>query len=172
MTKQLFDGSGIRTRGGIRSLRLVSVCDCESVEVRDGYVSAVTLRERAEWFSFGFTEDSAEYTETASKKDGSLLYTHKLIFRFGSRSAEATDAAARIAIIARYGAIAILETEAGGAIVAGYSELLGLEQPLRVTKAECSTTKAPHEIPYFELTLSSVDAAPSLCADDNFKSRL
>lgn len=146
--------------GGVAALRLVEsdavaavVFDfenmrCESLQLREGR-SFVAVR---------FVEGSASYTQKTSYSDAHPEVTHELVFSIPLREDTAAFVERLAEASARCGIVAAVTMAAGAELLAGYSPLLGAEQPLRVTGVAVSTNADRTSRPVAVVTLASRDA--------------
>lgn len=148
-------------RGGVRRLWLARAADVETVAVNGSGAVDLSLREGAGFAAYEFAEDTACYTEKWVAERGVSKVVHELSFVLpcidhssGSRVAELSSGVS--------GVVAIIETEEGVRLLAGYSEGFGIERPLRFAGCSSLTGQSPADVPQRTVILRSEDTSAAM----------
>ena len=107
-------------------------------------------------------EGLSSYDETAEVRNGIVRVEHRLTVALPADRAREVLDERTLRLWASAGTAAVVVTESGERIVAGWSESLGSEQPLRLTGVVMSTDRDPHATPVAILTFRSVDTEPAV----------
>ena len=106
-------------------------------------------------------EGRSTYDEETEVRNGIARIVHRLTIAVPADYARRHFDGRTLRLWASDGTAAVIDTVAGERIVAGWSEPMGSEQPLRLTAVELSTDKTPHSIPAAVLTFRSIDTSPA-----------
>ena len=112
-------------------------------------------------------EGRSSYDETTDSRDGTVRVEHLLTLAVPADFARRHLGEELCRRWATEGTAAVVVTEAGERLVAGWSERFGGEQPLRLATLELSTDKSPRAVPVALLTLRSVDTSPATRIQDS-----
>jgi hypothetical protein len=125
-------------------------------------LSALSLYEGAEFAAFEFGDDGAQYRETLSCTRGVTHVRHRLSFTLFGNPADISRAVSQLAALAAEGVVAIVQTNSGEAIAAGYSKRLGVERALRLSQTTLSTGRTVADEASATVVLESEDHAASM----------
>lgn len=148
--------------GGIASILLARAGDISDIgydPVSDSFGSVVTVA-GAKFAGYSFIEDEASFTERTLRIDGAVKVEHELAFRLPG----AGDAARRPVVEmldASEGLVAVVVTQAGDKLLAGYSHEFGAGRPLRMKRCSGSTGNRITETPGYDIVLYSEDTSLS-----------
>lgn len=148
---------GVVSRGGIEKIFLVKASMFESVEYNS--VSAcyhsLEIADSAALVGCAFAEGEACFTETSVRKNGNVQIAQKLEFSLGGQI-EAAIAFIEELCQADCGLVAVVIDSNSLARIVGYSEALGLEQPLRAETVVGSSQSDFEKTPSQKITLSTL----------------
>ena len=142
--------------------RLKPVGGIVSVAVVPAGTAAVGSAEAAAAAAVPLVDDLSSYDESAEVRDGTLRIVHRLTLAVPADYARRQFDSHTLRHWAEAGTAAVVAAASGERLIAGWSELLGSEQPLRLTAVEWSSGKTPHAVPVAILTFRSADCAPSI----------
>ena len=106
-------------------------------------------------------EGRSEYEERVDSHNGTPRIEHRLTIAVPAEYARDNFDAGLCRRWAESGTAAVVVTESGERLIAGWSECMGTEQLLRLTGIEFTTGTSPHITPAAILTFRSIDAAPA-----------
>ena len=148
--------------------RLKPVGGIVSVAVVPAGTAAVGSAEAAAAAAVGvpLVEGCSSYDEKTDSHDGIIRIEHRLTIAVPPEYAREHIDERTLRLWAAVGTAAVVTTEAGERLLAGWSERFGGEQPLRLVGMESSTGKTPHSTPAVVLTFRSIDTSPALRIGD------
>ncbi|MDR0511285.1 MAG: hypothetical protein LBH06_09365 [Rikenellaceae bacterium] len=146
--------------GGLRRLALVDAAGVVSARFvrRTASFSAITLNDGYEFRSFELPEDQGLLSETATLRDGVFTVEHRLTIAVEGLGVQESMAISALAARCE-GIVALLETNSGERLLAGYSPELGTESALRLAEVNGASGAAPLDTPIRTLTLAVSDGA-------------
>ncbi len=148
--------------GGVAGVSLYRKSDVEAVRVADGLCTGIDLCTGAAPLTVPLAEDRSSYTEESVGEEGLPATRHTLTVVCPRYPGREMFAGPLIEELAADGAVACIELNNGERLVVGWTERLGLEQPLRLKKFRILTGAKPVDVPLLELHLECVDAARAL----------
>ena len=104
-------------------------------------------------------EGLSSYEERVDSRDGIFRVEHRLTIALPAGYARDRFSAAECRRLAAVGTAAVIVTESGERLIAGWSEQFGSEQPLRLTGIAFTTGTSPRDVPAAILTFASIDGA-------------
>lgn len=147
-------------RGGVRRLWLARASDIVSVSCgaggECGAVTPVTA-----FAEYAFREGSAFYNEGLVVQGGAAKIVHELVFELPLSGTGSYSALDGITEASCGGIVALLLTEVGDVLLAGWSSLFGTGRPLRLETCASTTGSIPDDTPVRKVTLRSEDASPA-----------
>ncbi len=148
--------------GGIAGVSLYRKDDIEAVRAAGGRCVGIDLRTGAAPLTALLVEDRSSYTEESVREEGLPATRHTLKAVFYWYTGREELAGELLEALATDGAVACVELRNGERLVVGWSERLGLEQPLRLTGYRFFSGAKPADLPQLELHLESCDASRAL----------
>jgi len=148
--------------GGVTGVSLYRKGDIEAVRVADGLCTGIDLRTGAAPLAVPLAEDRSSYTEESVGDEGLPATRHTLVLVCCRYTGREMFAGPILEELSTDGAVACVELHNGERLVVGWSERLGLEQPLLLRKFRFPIGAKPVDEPLLELHLESVDAARAL----------
>lgn len=146
--------------GGVASLRLIGADALSAVEfdLETLRCKSLQLREGRSFVAVEFVEGSASYTQKTEYAAVHPEVTHRIVFSIPLREDTAAFVERLADTSARCGIVAAVKMSTGVELLAGYSPLLGGEQPLRLAGVAVSTNAGRKDRPLAVVTLESRDA--------------
>ncbi len=148
--------------GGVAGVNLYRKSDIGAVRVADGLCTGIELCTGAAPLAVPLAEDRSSYTEESVGDEALPATRHTLIVVCPRYPGREMFAGPLLEELATDGAVACVDLSNGERLLVGWSERLGFEQPLRLTKFRILTGAKPVDVPLLELHLESVDAARAL----------
>lgn len=149
-----------KRNGGIRSVAIVEAAAViGATKGAAESISAVSLAAGKEFALYHPREDEARYTETVTA-DG--LVAHELTLTLERMDGETRRAVEELLAASPGGMVAIVATNNGNALLAGWSERFGCEYPLRLHAVAGGTGRTLSDLSAETITLRSVDTAKAL----------
>lgn len=153
-----------RKNGGLTIIGLAKVSDISEITyngIEKGFTK-ITFTGSNKFAKYQFREDEAEYTETISMDNSSIVVDHKLKFMLDRMGCDTSSVIEELATASYNGIIALIVTPNGDSFVAGYSQHFQKERPLKIVTANGTTGKLLKDGTAETVTLSSVDTAKAL----------
>lgn len=147
--------------GGVRAVRLHAAADIVRLDWEGGRCRGIVLRPGAEALDLPLLECRSRYVEEAAAAEGPAAVHHTLtlvLSRWQGRGLFTSDFLQRTA---SDGVVALITAEDGEQMVAGWTERLTDEQPLRLQRLTFDTGCRPADAPAAELVLACDDTAPA-----------
>ncbi len=148
--------------GGVAGVSLYRKSDIEAVWVADGLCAGIDLRTGAAPLTVPLAEDRSSYTEESVGEEALPATRHTLTIVCPRHAGREMFAGPILEQLSADGAVACVELCNGERLIVGWTERLGLEQPLRLKRFRFLTGPKPVDAPLLELHLECVDAARAL----------
>ncbi len=150
-------GLSKNTRGGLEKIYLIAASKVLSVgyDSSSGYYHSITLDDNASFMRCVFAEGEAIFQEALTRKNGNVTITQTLEFSLANQTQQAIEIIEDMAQSAG-GLVGVVVDQNGLSRIVGYSDALGLEQPLELSSAEGSSQSDFEKVPYQKLVLSAL----------------
>ncbi len=154
--------------GGIRAISLARASDIKHIDFDPESLAfrSIAPEDAAAFARFQFSENSASLLEEAVWEDADLVVRHTLRFSIDPVDARSADAIGQIARASQAaGLVALIETNAGQTLLAGYSQRFGARYPLRLATAATDPGTEKSERQARTVTLCSTDCSFAAAAE-------
>ena len=146
--------------GGLKEIHLANIDDVTTFTLAGGLYTSVTMVGGKVFFKFEFERDTAEWRETVSKENRSVLVTEELEFFEPKPNQSRRDILQCIA--ESCGLIAIVTTFNGESWVIGFTEASGKDRPLELVTDTQLTGKALTDLNGTTIILGTTDKEKAL----------
>lgn len=147
--------------GGVRAVRLHAVADIVRLDWSGGRCRGIVLRPGAEALDLPLLEGRSRYAEEVAAAEGPAAVHHTLTLVLSRWQGRGLFTSEYLQRMAADGVVALLTAEDGERMVAGWTERLTDEQPLRLQRLTFDTGFRPADAPMAEMVLECDDTAPA-----------
>lgn len=161
-----------KKNGGIRLLGLINSGNITAVTLNQSRTAIISLSlmPGTKFAKYEFREDEAEYRETVTMDNGSLVVEHELRFLLEKMGSFTTGAVNEIIRTSYGGIVALVVTANNNGIIVGHSIEFEKERPLRLSSITGTTGLRLRDETGEIVTLRSEDVAKALDFEGNLNS--
>lgn len=146
-----------RAKGGLEKIYLLKTSMLQTIDydsLTKSYYS-VEIDENAAFVGCSFSEGEAVFEESSSRKNGRITIEQKIEFSLNTQPQEAIEFIEDLCQV-DCGLVAIIVDANGISRIVGYSEAMGIEQPLRMSSVDGSSQSQIESQPMQKIVLKAL----------------
>lgn len=152
-----------KTTGGIKSIKIFERCELEDIVFNSatGTYGGIKLKEGYRPKTYIFKEGAAKFQESMHVENGCESVDHEIEFYLDMVDGGTTRCVEELTLASQCGIIAVVTTANDVSFLAGYSEELYDERPLKLREAEATSGYVHKDACGIKIKLGSRDISMS-----------